>query len=246
MTFYSLPQIQELYSCKQRLTRERFDHYMNVIYGESKENINEMWKMWEKFPQMFYTSQVDEVMVGKVITRVLEIQRQIEKSWDIRLKKVGYYEKDGRMIIYEENGEIKKAEIDLLDSMDVIAYGELIKRADKIHDVLMLLEEIDYDKRAMMEHTGKKIKIYEGDILSANDDYWSTGKSGLYIAEKSKGGNGYEATFKRLLYIKGEGYVLNDEPNIDQSKSYNYHVLTISEKWSKLGNISTDFNLLKD
>lgn len=243
---YTLTQIQELYSCRRTLTKDRFEHYMDVYYGEDKHTIKEMWKMWEKFPSMFYTSDIDEKIVNKLTNRVIEITRNIEKSWQFQLKKIGSYEKDGRLIIYEENGEIKKAEIDLLNSVDIIAYSEIIKRAKKVHDVLALLEEIDLDRRAMMEHNGEKMKIYEGDIICANDNYWGDGKSGLYLAQKSNSGVAYDAAYKKLLYIKGKGYVMNGEPNIDESKSYNYHVLTLKDNWFKLGNLATDFHLLKD
>ena len=88
---------------------------------------------------------------------------------------------------------------------------------------------------AISKHLEKEIQIFEGDFFNTNDKYYGI-KSNIYVAEKND-------TFKKLLYIKGKGYLLNEKLNYD-TDSFNYHALTLTD-WNKIGNIYVPNDLVK-
>lgn len=100
------------------------------------------------------------------------------------------------------------------------------------------------------ENEGKKshIPIYDGDVMLCyinKPEFWSSDyeNSGLYLCQN--------AGYHRLIYTPGKGYVRHGEPDTDEDfeleiedKAFSSYVMTISQKWYKLGNIHASIGFL--
>ena len=124
---------------------------------------------------------------------------------------------------------MKELELNLHDANDIITYAELLKQEIQQISLLRFCCEVQNGNE-------NKLNVFEGDIFNTHDKYWGD-KSNVYVAQKNE-------TFKKLLYIKGKGYLRSGELNFDEG-SYNSYVIKL-DSFEKVGNIHTDLVMLTD
>lgn len=100
------------------------------------------------------------------------------------------------------------------------------------------------------ENNGKKsyIPIYDGDVMLcyvSKPKWWSSDckNSGLYLCNYG--------VYYRLIYTPGKGYIRHGEPDTDEAfeldieeNAFSSYVMTLSQKWYKLGNIHAGIGFL--
>lgn len=100
------------------------------------------------------------------------------------------------------------------------------------------------------EDKGKKsyIPIYDGDVMLcyvSKPKWWSSDceNSGLYLCR--------DGVYYRLIYTPGKGYIRHGEPDTDEAfeldieeNAFSSYVMTLSQKWYKLGNIQAGIGFL--
>lgn len=223
---YSLEDLNRIFQCKSHLNIERFVHYFTHRFGYSERAAKDAYKIFRDFP--IYDPQEREVL-DIIIPMALQIVDDIQKAWDKKPQNLTFnYEKVLYKLIYKDS-EIKEIIINLHEPNDVITYAGILQRDVEIIAFLKLVETF--------HHKGKDQHAFDGDYYDSFDDFWGS-KSNVYLACAK------EKCFKRLIYIKGKGYLLNGEPNIDPEGQYNAHALTL-RKFVRLGNIYTDLEKLQ-
>lgn len=225
MKNYSLKDLQLIFNCKYQLSKDRFIHYFTTRYGYNDRIAKEYYDYFICFPNAI---KKNGELFDLIIPKALELLKEIETVPHIPYSyKI---EKDYRKIIYKEGDKQNETIFDLSNSNDIISYSELLRRtAVEIIAVLPFCTSVYKNDKTTL--------VFDGDLFNTYDKYWGE-KSNIYIAQKNN-------TFKRLIYIKGKGYILNDNPNIDEERSYNSHCLTLRE-FTKIGNVVTDLNILAD
>lgn len=235
MNKYSLEDLNVIFNCKMYLTRDRFVHYFTTRFGYTEKDASDAFRLFLDFPRKIYGTVTDMENIDKIIPLAIQITEDLHKSWsqNSELKNINYDDKLLRKLIYEKDGEQKELVLNLHDSNDIITYAELLKQG--IKQIALLSFCCDIDK--MINDKNEKISIFEGDFFDTNDKYWGN-KSNVYVAEKNE-------VFRKLIYIKGKGYLIKGELNIDEDKSYNSYALRLDE-WTKMGNVTTDLIKLTD
>ena len=240
MTRYSLKELATILNCKHYLTRDRFIHYFTVRYGWKESVAAEAYKLFLGFPRLV-NSTVEETQsqYDIILPKVIELVDEMMDSFDMTPKNIrisDYCNKEFQKIIYKENDVVSELIINIYNPSDIITYAELLKRKPEVLAMLALCTTAHGKPEGKSE--SRDIQIFEGDIFNTYDQYWGGGKSNIYVAFKND-------TFKKLLYIKGKGYLINDELNIEEERSYNSHALTMNE-WAKIGNIYINMDILSD
>lgn len=157
--------------------------------------------------------------------------------------------KQNILVIFLKNGEWFQQEFDLQWQATFIEIAEMIKNG---YELMTIARQVDYvdAKDYVGKNDGKKsnIPIYDGDVMLcyvSKPEWWSSDyeNSGLYLCQNG----GYH----RLIYTPGKGYVRHGEPDTDEDfeleiedKAFSSYVMTISQKWYKLGNIHASIGFL--
>lgn len=147
-----------------------------------------------------------------------------------------YYTVGGNDTIYE-------ADINLLDSQNIILLAELIKRDDvQFQNVVEYLGEL-----TTAHEREKKYPYYEGDIVFLYGDPtdrvfydWYRSDAGVYLATADG--------WRKLQYIRGKGYLNKDsEPEYENENCYtNYKLEASGKSFRIVGNIHKDVSVLID
>lgn len=151
----------------------------------------------------------------------------------------------------KDSDDICDDEFDLSCVDTYVTIGKMAENGCTIHAILHQVDRIDssYTNQCMdlepKERGKKSVSIYDGDVFLAyldKPDFWSSDaeKCGLYLC--------CNGTYYKLVYTPGKGYIRHGEPDKDEDfkidvndkDAFNSHILTMSHKWQKLGNIHVD------
>ena len=158
-------------------------------------------------------------------------------------------EKPNILAIFIKNGEYFQQEFDLQWQTTFIEIAEMIKNGYELLTIARQVDDIDA-KDYVGENDGKKsnIHIYDGDVMLCyvRKPEWCSSnckKSGLYLCK--------DGVYYRLIYTPGKGYIRHGEPDTDEAfeldieeNAFSSYVMTISQKWYKLGNIHAGIGFL--
>ena len=232
MNTYTLEDLRTIDETKRYLTRDRFVHYFTTRFSYTERDANEAYNIFIKFPNCIYNHE--DITVDAVIPKAIQIVKDMENGWDKngQLKNLKYDEKELRKLIYKKGEDIHELELNLHDANDIITYSCLLQQED--FQQISLLRFCCY---IQIKNTDKYMNIFEGDIFNTNDSFYGN-KSNVYVAET-------RSTFKKLLYIKGKGYLNKGQLNIDEEHSYNSHCLSLKD-WEKIGNTTQNIKILSD
>ena len=152
----------------------------------------------------------------------------------------------------KDDGERQYSEFDLTDQETYVTVGKMIENGCTVEAVIRQSDRIDSTNRCMSLDEGQRgarpFKVYDGDVILAYVDrpaFWSSDarNCGLYLCS---GG-----AYRRLLYTPGKGYVRKGKPDEDEDfkldvaeGAFNSHVLTMSQKWERIGNVHVDVGFL--
>lgn len=198
---------------------------------------------------------------------------QISKIIDLAVKADGLYAENGRKIgtvilsanAYEERlrnilvvwtpkdgGERQYTEMDLACQDTYVTIGRMIDNGNSVEAIIRQADRIDSTSTCMSmelkERGAHPFNVYDGDVILAyldRPDFWGSDarNCGLYVCAKG--------CYKKLLYTPGKGYVRKGEPDYDDDfkldigeDSFNSHVLTMSQKWKRIGNVHVDIGFL--
>lgn len=238
MKSYTLDELRNIYEAKNFLPKERFVYYFMHRYDYSERKAREAHKLFFEFPRAIYDPteihKLDEVII-RVLDLVKSIQEANRHHYGLYYKAFAFREspEQKRKVIYKDGEVQKELLVDFRKGEDIILFAEVLKKPTT--EIVAILEfscSVKIDNQS-----DKYLDIFEGDIFDTYDKYWGS-KSNVYIA------TGLD-TFKRLLYVKGKGYINSKkEPNYDEG-SYTRYALTL-ETFSKIGNLLTDSYLLSD
>lgn len=200
---------------------------------------------------------------------------EITRIIDLALKADGMYSENGRKIKtvilssrpYEErlknilvvwkpkgNGERQYSELDLTCQDTYVSIGRMIDNGNVVEAIIRQADRIDSTSGCMSlepkERGSRSFNVYDGDVILAyldRPDFWGSDarNCGLYVCVKG--------CYKKLLYTPGKGYVRKGEPDYDEDftldvgdDSFNSHVLTMTQKWKRIGNIHIDLGFLAE
>lgn len=152
-------------------------------------------------------------------------------------------------IFINKEGEYSQQEFDLQWQAAFIEIAEMTKNGYKLATIAHQVDNVDA-RDYVGENDGKKsyIPIFDGDVLLCyvgKPEFWSSDceNSGLYLCK-----NG---VYYRLIYTPGKGYVRHGKPDTDEDfeldieeNAFSSYVMTLSQKWYKLGNIHAGIGFL--
>lgn len=158
-------------------------------------------------------------------------------------------EKPNILAIFIKNGEYFQQEFDLQWQATFIEIAEMIKNGYELLTIAHQVDSVDA-KDYVGKNDDKKsnIPIYDGDVMLcyvSKPEWWSSDckNSGLYICK--------DGVYHRLVYTPGKGYVRHDKPDTDEDfeldieeNAFNSYVMTLNQKWYKLGNIHASIGFL--
>ena len=233
MNTYSLKDLNTIFTAKSYLPLDRFVHYFTLRFGYTEKEAKSAYRLFAEFPKHIYGTDEMQEQIDKIIPLAINLVDELHKNWNSnnRFENLSYDEKELRKLIYSENDEVKEVILNLHDANDIVTYAEMIKR--EVKQISLLRYCCDMPLKNSKEY----LQIFEGDFFDTNDMFWGI-KSNIYVADK-------DVTFKKLLYIKGKGY-LNKKGNLNfDDGEFSKHVLSLSD-WSKIGNTTTDLIKLTD
>jgi hypothetical protein len=231
MNTYTIKDLHTIWNERHYLSLDRFVHYFTLRFGYTEKDAIAAYKVFSEFPKHVYGDNEEmQEKLDKLIPLALQLVGDLQTAWEqnSQLKNIEYTEKEIRKLIYSKDGEIKEVVLNLHAAEDIITYAELLKQG--IEQKALLRKCCD----VKIENTDKWVDIFEGDFFNTNDNWYGV-KSNVYVAQKNE-------TFKKLLYIKGKGYVINGELNYDEGRFTPYVLRT----WVKLGNVTMDLVKLTD
>lgn len=228
MKTYTLQEINEIYRIKGYLTGERFVYHFMHRYGLSQREAEDYYNIFLQFPIGIHDDNKIKLL-DFILPKAMELVNDIQDHNVIRLN---YGDKDKylKKLVYKENGEIKEFVFNYCTPFELFSYAEIIKREIEIIALLDLCDRV-------YRSNNKSLNVFEGDCYETNDNFWRF-RSTAYIAQE-------RGTFKKLLYIKGKGYLNNGEPNIDSEGSYNGNCISMNS-YTKICNIYIDASPLKE
>jgi hypothetical protein len=231
MNKYSLKDLNIIFNAKQYLPFDRFLHYFTLRFGYSDKDARKAYNVFCAFPKHISENEEMQNEFDKIIPLAIELVNDLQKAWELNseFKNYSYERPELRKLIYIQSGETKEVVLNLHDVKDIITYAELLKF---IRPIALL----KYCCSVPIRNSKEYLDVFEGDIFDTNDLYFYP-KSNVYVAEQN-------STFKKLLYIKGKGYLLNNELNTEEG-SFSEYVLRINE-CEKIGNVTTDLIKLTD
>jgi len=152
----------------------------------------------------------------------------------------------------KDDDEKQYTEMDFSSQETFITIGRMADNGHTIHHIIHQTDLISDTKQCMSlqpsERGKQSFAVYDGDVLLAYVDrpgFWSDDArhSGLYLCN-----NG---AYRKLLYTPGKGYVRKGRPDIDdeleitlEDGCFNSHVLTIDQRWKRIGNVHVDTGFL--
>lgn len=157
--------------------------------------------------------------------------------------------KQNILAIFIKNGEYFQQEFDLQWQTTFIEIAEMIKNGYELLTIARQVDDVDA-KDYVGKNDGKKsnIHIYDGDVMLCyvrKPEWWSSDckNSGLYLCK--------DGVYHRLIYTPGKGYIRHGEPDTDEDfeldiedNAFSSYVMTLSQKWYKLGNIYAGIGFL--
>lgn len=153
------------------------------------------------------------------------------------------------LAIFRKGDEWFQQEFDLQWQATFIKIAEMIKNGYILMTIARQVDDVD-----AKDYVGKKrrqesrIPIYDGDVMLCyvkNPEFWGSDckDSGIYLCK-----NG---SYYRLIYTPGKGYVRRDKPDTDEDfeieiekNAFSSYVMTLDQKWYKIGNIHADIGFL--
>lgn len=153
------------------------------------------------------------------------------------------------LVVFSKDDKYIQEEFDLQMQVSFIKIAEMVKNGYTMIATARQVDNID-GKQYAREVKDKRdyIPIYDGDVMLCYVDkpeYWDSDykNSGLYLCK-----NG---VYYRLIYTPGKGYVRHGEPDTDEDfeleideNAFSSYVMTLSQKWYKLGNIHAGIGFL--
>lgn len=231
MNTYSIKDLNTIWTAKNYLPLDRFVHFFTLRFGYTENEAISAYKVFSEFPKHICGNEEMQNRIDEIIPLAIQVADELSKYWSMNnFQNLSYDEKEIRKLIYSKDNEVKELILDLHDSSDIITYAELLKQYIKPIALLRFCAEVK------IKDSNKYLKVFEGDFFNSNDLFFGI-KSNVYVAEKN-------GTFKRLLYIKGKGYLRNEKLNYDKG-SFNQHCLSLND-WVKMGNVTTDLIKLTD
>lgn len=227
---FSIKDLQRVRESKQFVTKERFLHYAEIRHDLSEIESKDMWEEYYKFP--FKTNNFS----AEVLVVALDIFDFLWECWENQIPLEYYEQKHIKKVFYRNaKGENKELVIDLLKTEDVLSYAKIIEGCAKNEkqEIINIASSVDGEYR-----DGKDFYIFEGDIYFSYDNFWGNKKGNVYVAHDGK--------IKRLLYVKGKGYLKNNEPNIDDEDSSFSTYAVFRSEYIYMGNAKIDINFLND
>lgn len=249
----SIAELGEIFDCRFHLTSDRFVFYATTQYGYTEKQAIEAYKQLRLFPKFIQnvpTSDESFKSYDKIIPMAFEIVKNLKKSWkqmegvEIPALNDSYKKEKLMKLCYHlpEQTELNEIEINIYDPTHIISYAKLLESGIKPVCLLTLVDEIN--KKPNDNGVVESMKVYDGDMFTTYDDFWGDKRSNIYVAELSE--NGY-VSYKRLLYIKGKGYLKkNGELNYDLDSSFSSYAVTGQANYDKIGNRYLDVSMLKD
>jgi hypothetical protein len=222
MKSFTTKELVEIRESKYYVTKERFIEYATLKFGHSTKESEKLFEEFYKFPFIHLESE-RALEIGLWIVEHIHETGSVDMPYSSSLEDIKV------KIIYILNQEEKEVELNLIKPEDAIKYS-------------MIIQSIGVNIKAIVKYVddyyGKEeFKIYEGDVYHSHDGFWGGGKGNVYVVTGGK--------IKRLLYIKGVGYISNGKLNIDGESSYSTYAI-FGKNPQYMGNIHVDINFLKD
>lgn len=162
---------------------------------------------------------------------------------------IGEDRKPNILAFFKRGNERFQQEFNLQWQVAYLDIAEMIKNGYTLTATARQVDNVDA-KDYVGENNGKKsyIPIYDGDVMLcyvSKPNYWSSDceNSGLYLCR--------DGVYHRLIYTPGKGYIRYGEPDTDEDfeldieeKSFSSYIMTLSQKWYKIGNIHAGIGFL--
>lgn len=162
---------------------------------------------------------------------------------------IGEDRKPNILAFFKRGDERFQQEFNLQWQVAYLDIAEMIKNGYTLTATARQVDNVDA-KDYVGENKGKKsyIPIYDGDVMLcyvSKPKWWSSDckNSGLYLCK--------DGVYYRLIYTPGKGYIRHGEPDTDEAfeldiedNAFSSYVMTLSQKWYKLGNIHAGIGFL--
>lgn len=229
---------QYRFVCQQHDIPER--EAMDMYGYLRKVASGEYWCISKKSDAYFYT----------MVSMAQEAQKlQMLNSLIKDTSALGEDRKPNILAIFKKGDKCFQQEFDLQWQSTFIEIAEMIKNGYTLVTTARQVDNVDA-KEYVGENECKKsyIPIYDGDVMLCyvnKPELWKSDckNSGLYICK--------DGIYHRLIYTPGKGYVRHGEPDTDEDFeleiddfAFSKYVMTISQKWYKLGNIHAGIGFL--
>lgn len=203
-------------------------------------------------------------LTDKEMERIISLAQKADGMYDrfssrkiptVILKSQRYGETFNHVLVVwtpKDGGEDQQTELDLTCQDAYVTIGRLADGGNTIKAILRQTDRITSTSNCISLDPDRRNKdslnVYEGDVFLAYLDrpgFWSSDAKdcGLYLCA--------HGAYHRLLYTPGKGYVRKGTPDCDddfkvdiQEGAFNSHVLTMSQKWKKIGNVHVDIGFL--
>ncbi len=153
------------------------------------------------------------------------------------------------LVVFSKDGKYIQEEFNLQMQASFIKIAEMVKNGYTMITTARQVDNVN-SKQYTGEVKDKRdyIPIYDGDVMLCyvdKPDFWSTDckNSGLYLCK--------DGVYHSLIYTPGKGYVRRGKPDVDEDfeiavepNAYSSYVMTIGQKWRKLGNIHAGIGFL--
>ena len=152
-------------------------------------------------------------------------------------------------IFINKDGKYFQQEFNLQWQTTFIEIAEMIKNGYTLMTIARQVDSVDTtDYVGKNDDKKTSIPIYDGDVMLcyvSKPEFWSSDyeNSGLYLCK--------DGFYYRLVYTPGKGYVRYDKPDTDEDfelaideNAFSSYVMTLSQKWYKLGNIHAGIGFL--
>ena len=153
------------------------------------------------------------------------------------------------LVVFSKDGKYIQEEFDLQMQVSFIKIAEMVKNGYTMIATARQVDNIDGTQYAReVKDKRDYIPIYDGDVMLCYVDkpeYWDSDykNSGLYLCK--------DGVYHRLIYTPGKGYIRHGELDTDEDfeldiedNAFNSYVMTLSQKWYKLGNIYAGIGFL--
>lgn len=216
-----LSQLQKILNYRSVVTKQHFLAIYTHLHNTSQQEAAIAYTLAHNLP---YSNNVEDDCINKVaaVYDYVYSERAQRVNQNMSVK---FGEYDIRKVYVMEQGELKDYVFDLLNKTDMLAYAQLINTGVDVVAILPKYDEIYKSK----QNNDQTLHIFAGDVFDAHDKYWSTEKSNLYVCTRKE-------NYQKLIYIKGQGYLHKNKPNIDTENNYNKYALTLYE-YTYMGNI---------